>query len=69
MKKKLCLENSEILPKDLYHIQSIYKGKNSNIYLVHNKLSIYILKAVYIGGLNVSNQNNIIYQKKLKVLI
>ncbi len=60
IKKKLCLENSEILPKDLYHIQSIYKGKNSNIYLVHNKLSIYILKAVYIGGFNFSNQNNII---------
>ena len=60
IKKKLCLENSEILPKDLYHIQTIYKGKNSIVYLVHNKISIYILKAVFIGGFNYSNQNKII---------
>ena len=60
IKQKLCLENSEIIPKDLYHIQTIYRGKNSIIYLVHNKIYIYILKAIFIGEFNYSNHNKII---------
>ena len=47
-KKKLCLEDSEIFPKDLYYIATLHKGSTSNIYLVHNKIYVYIMKAIYI---------------------
>ena len=47
-KKKLCLEDSEIFPKSLYYIATFHKGSTSNIYLVHNKIYVYILKAIYI---------------------
>ena len=47
-KKKLCLEDSEIFPKDLYYIATLHKGPTSNIYLVHNKIYVYIMKAIYI---------------------
>ena len=47
-KKKLCLEDTEIFPKDLYYIATLHKGPTSNIYLVHNKIYVYIMKAIYI---------------------
>ena len=47
-KKKLCLEDIEIFPKSLYYIATLHKGPTSNIYLVHNKIYVYIMKAIFI---------------------
>ena len=47
-KIKLCLEDSEIFPKSLYYIATLHKGSTSNIYLVHNKIYVYVMKAIYI---------------------
>ena len=47
-KQKLCLEDTEIFPKSLYYIATLHKGPTSNIYLVHNKIYVYIMKAIYI---------------------
>ena len=47
-KKKLCLEDMEIFPKNLYYIATLHKGTTSNIYLVHNKIYVYVMKAFYI---------------------
>ena len=47
-KKKLCLEDMEIFPKNLYYIATLHKGNTSNIYLVHNKIYVYVMKAFYI---------------------
>ena len=54
-KRKLCLEDMEIFPSDLYYIATIYKGHTSNIYLVHNKIYIYVVKAIYIQNYYKSN--------------
>ena len=47
-KQKLCLEDMEIFPKNLYYIATLHKGTTSNIYLVHNKIYVYVMKAFYI---------------------
>ena len=47
-KKKLCLEDNEIFPSSLYYISTIHKNKTNNVYLVHNKIWVYIMKAIYI---------------------
>ena len=47
-KIKLCLEDIEIFPKNLYYIATLHKGTSSNIYLVHNTIYVYIMKAIYI---------------------
>ena len=47
-KKKLCLEDIEIFPSSLYYISTLHKSKSGNVYLVHNKIWIYIMKAIYI---------------------
>ena len=47
-KIKLCLEDIEIFPKNLYYIATLHKGPSSNIYLVHNTIYVYIMKAIYI---------------------
>ena len=51
-KRKLCLEDIELFPSNLYYLQTLHRGKESNIYLVHNKLFLYIVKAIYIGCYN-----------------
>ena len=38
----------EIFPKNLYYIATLHKGTTSNIYLVHNKIYVYVMKAFYI---------------------
>ena len=45
----------EILPSNLYYLATINKGPINNIYLVHNKIFIYILKAIYIQNYYQSN--------------
>ena len=47
-KKKLCLEDMEIFPSSLFYLETLHKTKSSNIYLVHNKIWVYIMKAIYI---------------------
>jgi len=47
-KKKLCLEDIEIFPSSLYYISTLRKNKTSCVYLVHNKIWVYIMKAIYI---------------------
>ena len=47
-KKKLCLEDSEIFPSSIYYISTLHKGKTNNVYLVHNKIWVYVMKAIYI---------------------
>ena len=47
-KQKLCLEDMEIFPKNLFYIATLHKGTTSNIYLVHNKIYVYVMKAFYI---------------------
>ena len=54
-KRKLCLEDMEIFPSNLYYLATINKGQTNNIYLVHNKIYIYILKAIYIQNFYQSN--------------
>ena len=47
-KQKLCLEDMELFPKNLFYIATLHKGTTSNIYLVHNKIYVYVMKAFYI---------------------
>ena len=47
-KQKLCLEDMEIFPKNLFYIATLHKGTTSNIYLVHNKIYVYVMKAFYV---------------------
>ena len=54
-KTKLCLEDMEIFPSNLYYLATINKGQINNVYLVHNKIFIYILKAIYIQNYFQSN--------------
>ena len=66
IKNKICLEDVEIFPNNLYHIQILYKGKKSSIHLVHNKIYIYAMKAVYVNEM-INNNNliqNLINEKK-----
>ena len=54
-KRKLCIEDMEIFPSNLYYLATINKGPTYNIYLVHNKIYIYVLKAIYIQNYYQSN--------------
>ena len=54
-KRKLCLEDMEIFPSNLYYITTIYKGHTNNIYLVHNKIYVYVVKAIHIQNYYQSN--------------
>ena len=54
-KRKLCIEDMEIFPSNLYYLCTIYKGNTNNIYLVHNKIYVYTLKAIYIDNYYQSN--------------
>lgn len=54
-KRKLCIEDMEIFPSNLYYLCTIYKGNTNNIYLVHNKIYVYALKAIYIDNYYQSN--------------
>ena len=47
-KKKLCLEDMEIFPSSIYYLTTLHKGTASNIYLIHNKIWVYVMKAIYI---------------------
>ncbi len=51
-KKKLCLDDMELFPGNLYYLQTLHRGKENNIYLVHNKIFLYTVKAYYIGCYN-----------------
>ena len=54
-KRKLCLEDMEIFPSNLYYLATLNKGPTNNIYLVHNKIYIYIMKSIYIQNYYQSN--------------
>ena len=47
-KRKLCLEDMEIFPSTIYYLTTLHKGSASNIYLIHNKIWVYVMKAIYI---------------------
>ena len=47
-KRKLCLEDMELFPSSLYYLTTLHKGSTSNIYLIHNKIWVYVMKAIYI---------------------
>ena len=51
-RNKICLEDFEIFPSALYYLSTLYKGNNSNIYLAHNKISLYVIKAIYVGDIS-----------------
>lgn len=57
-KNKLFLEDIEIIPNGLFYISTLYQGSYSNIYLVHNKISIYVVKGISIYDVNKSNSND-----------
>ena len=46
--KKLALQNTDIVLKDLYYIKFLGKGKFGSVSLVHNKQNIYAIKAISI---------------------
>ena len=48
VKKKLCLEDMEIFPSSIFYLTTLHKGSASNIYLIHNKIWVYVMKAIYI---------------------
>ena len=48
VKKKLCLEDMEIFPSSIFYLTTLHKGTQSNIYLIHNKIWVYVMKAIYI---------------------
>ena len=50
-RNKICLEDFEIFPSGLYYLSTLYKGNNSNIYLAHNKISLYVIKAIFVGDI------------------
>ena len=52
IKEKLCKEDIELFPGNLYYLSSISRSDKSNIYLVHNKIYLYSIKAIYIGNYN-----------------
>ena len=56
-KKKLCLEDTEIFPKSLYYLTTMNKNKTSDLYLVHNKIWVYIMKAIYIPNYYYTNSS------------
>ena len=47
-KRKLCLEDMEIFPSSIYYLTTLHKGSGSNIYLIHNKIWVYVMKAIHI---------------------
>ena len=47
-KRKLCLEDMEIFPSSIFYLTTLHKGSASNIYLIHNKIWVYVMKAIYI---------------------
>ncbi len=44
--KKICLQDTSILLKDLYNIKFLGKGKFGKVNLVHNHKTVYAIKAV-----------------------
>ena len=48
VKKKLCLEDMEIFPSSIFYLTTLHKGSASNVYLIHNKIWVYVMKAIYI---------------------
>ena len=53
IKKKMCLEDTTIELKDLYHIAFLGRGRFGSVSLVHNGYSLYAIKTVprnYIEG-------------------
>lgn len=46
IKKKMCLEDTNIQLKDLYHISFIGRGKFGTVSLVHNCISLYAIKTI-----------------------
>ena len=62
-RNKLCLEDIEIFPNTLYYLGTIARRKYHNIYIVHNKLCIYAIKAISIAELNKTNQKEMIITK------
>ena len=57
-KKKLCNEDIEIFPSSLFYISTLNRGSYSNIYMVHNKISLYVVKGISIIDLNKSHSND-----------
>ena len=69
LRKMICLSDVDIFPNALYYLNTIYKGTNSKVYLVHNKHCLYTLKAVCIKGVNKTKKtdaivNKVIHEKK-----
>ena len=60
IKRKLCLEDIELFPNNLYYLSTLYNGKYSKIYLAHNKIFFYTIKAIYIDNQKKKNRKNII---------
>ncbi len=60
IKRKLCLEDIELFPNNLYYLSTLYNGKYSKIYLVHNKIFFYTIKAIYVDNQKKKNKKNII---------
>jgi serine/threonine protein kinase/CRP-like cAMP-binding protein len=58
IKEKLCLEDIELFPNNLYYISTLYNGKHSKIYLVHNKIYFYVIKAIYVDYQKRKNPKN-----------
>ena len=59
VKKKLCLENGEIFPSSLYYLTTLHKGKTTDVYLVHNKMWVYVMKAIYIQNYYLATASDI----------
>ena len=66
LRKMICLSNREIFPNSLYYLNTIHKGTNSRIYLVHNKHSLYTVKSVFIEKLNKTRKSDLIVVKILQ---
>lgn len=69
-KKKICLEDIEIFPSNLYYLSTLYRGNSSNVYLMHNKMFLCVVKSVFIGDSNKAKVNdklvkNVINEKKI----
>lgn len=46
IRRKMCLEESNILLNDLYYLSYLGRGRFGNVCLVHNEVSFYALKAI-----------------------
>lgn len=64
IRNKIMIEDSEIFLKSLFYSSTLYKRRNSNVYIVHNKISLYALKAVHFNDKDKQVIPNIINERK-----